>query len=64
MKKALIVEFVVRTRVCVPIPDIDDELAVRLAREKIMETPENYLFEDNAAIETDVAQPYDPQTDD
>jgi len=66
-KTAFIAEFSVKTRIIVDTDNLEsDEVynkAVQMARENIMEVPENYLFRDNCIFVEDTECPYNPHTD-
>lgn len=61
-KKAILVEFVVRTRIIVDV-DAPDDYIVRTARDKIQYNIGDYLNGDNAEVEDDEEVPFDPLTD-
>ena len=79
MKKAYLVTFVTTTRVVVDVPEDFDpnncslvikeceetyDSIIEEARENILESPENYIYGDNAEIEEDIECPYNPNYDD
>ena len=69
MKKAYLVDFCVTTRVVVEGSSlahdhVDDDVvteAIKLAKEKILQTPHLYLIDDNCTnVTEDTDVPYDP----
>jgi len=78
MKKAFLVRFDLQTRVIADVPEGFDpndcnliipeheeafSSIVEKAANNIMETPYNYLYNENAEIEEDIECPYDSEDD-
>lgn len=64
-KKALLVTFEITTRVCVPVPDQDDLVAIQLAMQKILTNPQDYVIQDVVTeIIEDTEIPYNSERDD
>lgn len=66
-KTAFIAEFSVKTRIIVDSDNLElDEVynkAVQMARDNIMQAPEDYLCGENCIFERDTECPYNPKMD-
>lgn len=76
MKKAYLVEYSIKTRVVIDVPDdykpfdykgesITDGILIAKAGDKILSDAQNYIIGDNITyVEEDLEMPYDPEHDD